>query len=202
MVDEGGWQATPEALCYAGEEIEEHVTTREGAISVTSHRVLVFTPDGEGSNFQAIERPNVTGISKSAGGATRFLLTSAKWLLVGLVLAVAGWLLDFEGVLGPVSVGESAGQVGVDWIGGLFSFFTTAFALLDDLLLVGGVGALVVGLALLGWYWHTRAETIRIEVAGEEAVELPGAGVSDAAVQTLDRALEPPGAVDSNPSNR
>lgn len=194
------WQAHVDQLCYAGERVIENVRGQSAGVAVTSHRVLVFTPESEGPNLQTVERPNATGLSAGAAGDEEWFLAGAKWLIVGVALSVAGLLLDFEGLLGDVAVGETAGQVGVSWIGGLFSLFSTALSLLDDLLLLGGAAAVLGGLALVGWYWQSRTETVTLTVAGGPDIEVPGVGVSADGVSRLQRAIEPPVADDSKPS--
>lgn len=195
-----GWQAHVDQLCYGGEQVIEHVRGRSAGVAVTSHRVLVFTPEREGPNLRTVERPNATGLSKGAAGEGWRLLAGAKWLLVGVALAVAGLLLDFEGVLGEVAVDQGAGQVGVGWISNLFSLFGAVFALLDDVLLFGGLTALLVGLGLLGWYWQSRAETLSIAIAGRPDLELSGDGFSADGVERLQQAIDPPVTDDSKPS--
>ncbi|MFB6110259.1 MAG: hypothetical protein ABEJ60_05220 [Halodesulfurarchaeum sp.] len=194
-----GWQAHVEQLCYGGEGLLESVRGRSAGVAVTSHRVLAFTPESAGANLRTVERPNATGLSKGATGDERWFLAGGKWLIVGVALAVAGFGLDFGGLMGTLD--QTPGQIGVSWIGGLFSLFRTGFSLLDDVLLLGGGAAVLGGLALLGWYWQTRREIVAIHVAGGPDLELPGAGFSEEGVTRLQRAIEPPVTDDSNPTS-
>jgi hypothetical protein len=187
-------------LCYDGEQVVESVAGHEAAIAVTTHRVLVLTPDGEGPNLRTFERPNVTGIDTTEQGPDRWLRAGAKWIVVGVALTIVGFVLDLEGLIGPAPA-EGTGAVGLDWIGGVFALFATAARLLDDVLLLGGLIAVVAGLGLVGWYWTRRTETVRLTVAGGEDRHLPAEGLSSRAIEALATGLEAPRADDSNPSN-
>ncbi len=196
------WQSHVDQLLYAGETVIQDTAGREAGIVVTSHRLLVFTPDLNGENVRSFHRPNVTGVSKVASGTGRWLTAGAKWLVLGFALTIAGALLDLDGILGSVSTEGSASQVGVGWIGGLFSLFNTAFTLLDDVLFFGGILAIMAALGLFLWYLRSRAEHLTIEIAGSSDVELPAAGLDDDSVGALQEAISPTVAVDSNQSSR
>ncbi len=185
------WQSHVDQLLYEGEDVLADTQGREAGVVVTSHRVLVFTPKIEGPNLRAVERPNVTGVSKRASGDTRWLTAGAKWLATGLALAIVGLLLDLDGIIGEVSTDGTAGQVGVGWVTELFGVFNTVFSLLDDLLLFGGLLSMVAGLGLFGWYWQTRADVLEIGIAGGADIEIPGVGFRSAAIDTLQDAIEP-----------
>lgn len=195
------WQSHVDQLLYAGETVIQKAAGHEAEIVVTSHRVLVFTPDLDGENIRVIHRPNVTGVSKTASGTNRWLGAGAKWLVLGVSLTIAGSVLDLEGVLGSVSTEGTASQVGVGWIGGVFSLFNTVFALLDDALFFGGILSIMAALGLFLWYLRSRAELVTIEVAGRSDVELPAPGFGSDSIESLQAALDPTVAVDSKPSS-
>jgi hypothetical protein len=196
------WQSHADQLLFGGETVLARVSGLEAAVVVTSHRVLVFTPKSDGSNVRTFHRPNVTGLTKDASGTERWLGAGAKWLVLGVALTIVGSLLDLEGMLGNVSTEGTASEVGVGWIGGMFGLFSTAFALLDDVLLLGGVLSIFAGVGLLAWYLKSRASVVRIEVAGGRDVEIPAAGFGDADVGKLQDAIDPAVAGDSKPSSR
>jgi hypothetical protein len=187
-------------LCYDGERVVESAAGNEAAIAVTTHRILVVTPDLEGPNLRTYERPNVTDIATVERGPDRWLRAGAKWIVVGVALSIAGLVLDLSGLIGTPPT-EGTGAVGLDWIGGVFTLFATAARLFDDLLLFGGLAAVVAGLGLVGWYWARRTETVRLTVAGSEDLHLPAGGLSGQAIEALGTALEAPRADDSNASN-
>lgn len=187
-------------LCYDGERVVESAAGHEAAIAVTTHRVLVVTPELEGPNLRTYERPNVTDIATVQRGPDRWLRAGAKWIVVGVALSIAGFVLDLSGIIGTPPT-EGTGAVGLDWIGGVFALFATAARLLDDVLLFGGLVTVVAGLGLVGWYWTRRAETVRLHVAGGEELHLPAGGFSGRAIGALATALEAPRADDSNLSN-
>ncbi|MFP4529713.1 MAG: hypothetical protein ACLFNC_00325 [Halodesulfurarchaeum sp.] len=196
------WQSHVDQLLFAGESVLAKVAGHEAALVVTSHRVLVFTPNVEGPNVRTFHRPNVTGLSKHASGTGRWLGAGAKWLVLGVALTIAGALLDLEGVIGDVSTEGAASQTGVGWIGEMFGLFQTLFALLDDVLFFGGLLAVFVGVGLVLWYMRSRAAVVTVELAGRSDVELPAAGFSESDIGKLEDAIDPTVAVDSKPSSR
>ena len=189
-------------LLYDGETVLEEAAGREAGVVLTSHRLLVFTPESAGPNLQTFHRPNVTGLTTGQRGHSRWLVAGAKWLGFGVLLTIVGAILDLDGVLEPVSTDGTTGTVGVGWIGDLFGLFNTAFRLLDDVLFFGGILAVLGGIALLGWYWQTRGELITIELAGSDDVDLPAPGFDADSIRSLQSAIGPPVADDSKPSNR
>ena len=191
------WEDRASELLYAGETLQQATAWRSVGLAVTSHRVLAFTPDRDGPNLRIYQRPNVTGFEKQQVGPAGWLAAGAKWLVLGVALAVAGAVLDLEGTLGSV---PESGAVGVEWIGGVFGLFRTAFALLDDVLLLAGLVGIVAGIGLVGWYFFRREAVLRLSIAGDGDLDLPAAGLRPEKRQALEAVLGP-GADDSNPSN-
>jgi len=192
------WEDRARELCYAGETLQAVAAWRSVGLAVTSHRVLAFTPDRDGPNLREYQRPNVTGFEETQVGPAGWLAAGAKWLVLGVALAVAGTVLDLEGTMGTV---PESGAVGVEWIGGVFGLFRTAFALLDDVLLLAGLAGIVAGVGLVGWYLLRREGVLRLSIAGEADLDLPAGGLPPAKQQAIATAIAP-GADDSNPSNR
>ena len=62
---------------------------------------------------------------------------------------------------------------------------------MDDALVLGGALAALAGLGAIGWYLQSRSPTIRIEVAGEDDIHLPAAGLTDAEIGDLAEAIAP-----------
>lgn len=185
------WQSRVEQLLYDGEEVHHQVGDDSVGVVVTSHRVMAFTPEADGANFRAVDRPNVVGVERTNTGEDRWLLSGTKWLLVGVFLAIGGFLFDFDGLFGDVEVSQEAGQIGLGGILGLFALLRTVFSLMDDALLLGGSLAALAGLGAIGWYLQSRAASIRIEVAGEDDIYLPTEGLTDTDVTELAEAIAP-----------
>ncbi|WP_225335601.1 hypothetical protein [Halomicrobium urmianum] len=164
------WLDRAEELLYEGEETVERVTVGGGGVVVTTHRVLAFTPDAEGSNYEAVERPNVAGVERRATGEDRLLGVAAKVVVVGLALTGAGLAIDMNSLIGDVSLSSGTGAVGM---GGVLSTVQTMLDLLahlDEVVTVVGALALLVGVVLLGAYARTRERVLVVEVAGDEDV--------------------------------
>jgi hypothetical protein len=167
------WLERAERLCYEGEAITERVRLGDGGVVVTTHRMLAFSPDGEGPNFQQADRPNVTGVRRDDGGDAGWLQRGLEALLVGAVLVVAGWSVDFEGMFGDVSLAGANQVSGLGGVLGLIEGVLAVLAVLDDLMLAGGAIALLVTVATFGVYLRTRETTLRVEVAGDDDLRVP-----------------------------
>jgi hypothetical protein len=191
------WEDRASELLYAGESLQEAAAWRSVGLAVTSHRVLASTPERDGPNLRVYQRPNVTAVEETQVGPAGSLVAGAKWLVLGVALAVAGAVLDLEGTMGSV---PESGAVGVEWIGGVFGLFRTAFALLDDVLLLVGLVGIVAGIGFVGWYLFRRETVLRLSVAGDADLDLPASGLRPETRRAIDAALSP-GADDSNPSN-
>lgn len=59
----------PEDLLYDGETIDGKTTFNDNTAIVTTHRILVFTPEQSTQNFHELHRPNVTGVTARIRGS-------------------------------------------------------------------------------------------------------------------------------------
>lgn len=181
------WEARASERLRNGEVIEETIPVGENAVVVTSQRLLAFTPDGEGPNYRAVERPNVEGAALRHDGDTEWLEYTAKGAIGGLIAVGIGLTVDFGGMISLQGIStDGAGQVG---IGGMLSMLTTITNLMgkvDDALLVGGLLALTFGLGAFGMYIESRTYSLVIDIAGED--DLHVRAPSDA--QDQDRRLQ------------
>ena len=166
------WLDQAEQLTYDGEEITETVELGAGGVVVTTHRVLVFSPTGEGEAFSRVDRPNVTGIERIEAGERRFLFAGAKAGAVGAVLLVAGAVLPLDSLVGDVEFGQAGGRIGIGGVVGLLESILGVLRSIDTVLLVLGALAFLVAAAAFGWYLRTRAPQLRIERAGDEPLTL------------------------------
>lgn len=174
------WSERVDELLYSGEQERASQPVGAGRVVVTSHRVLAFTPAGDGSNYRHVDLPNVVGAGVESTGRRWLLEVGAKAGVVGLFGLAAGAAFDFEEMIGGVSVQSSgAGQLGVGGLVSLTNSVITLFGMLDDLLLVAGSLATLLAVGLLGVYLHTRQREFVIRVAGEDAIRLPVDGDAD-----------------------
>jgi hypothetical protein len=188
------WADRAEELLYDGESIAETVEVGDARVVVTSHRVLAFTSGGDGPSFRQADRPNVAGVSTGARAEAGLLERALKFGVVGVLLLVAGVILDFGDIVGDVDLtgGQTAGQVG---LGGILGTMATVLAVLGNLdayMRLFGALALLLAVVLAGVYWVLREKTLVIEVEGDEDIHLPtpGAG-ADTAVARLEGAIAP-----------
>lgn len=189
-----GWQRRVEELLYDGETVEHSVDVDSARVVVTSHRVLAFTPELEGENFQQVDRPNVEGITTGSRTREEILLRyGVRAGVYGFLLVGAGLLIDFESIVGDIDVaaGGSAGKLGLRGILQTTQTMIDLLAQLDELLLLFGVLALVLAAVFLGVFWYLREPTLVIETAGEgQDIHVPRPA-DEAVTRRLERALDP-----------
>jgi hypothetical protein len=186
------WVARAESLLYDGEVIEADVRLDRGGIVVTSHRVLVFTPDREGSNYRQVDRPNVEGVDLTTRGDWSFLELGVKALVVGVVLVAAGMTVSLDSLVGNVSLdsGGAASAVGIGGMLGMLQSMLTLMAQLDDLMRLFGGLALAFAAVVLGVYLWSRDRLLVVRVAGDDDIELT-APEDESIVEQIEAAIVP-----------
>lgn len=191
----GRWSEQVEDLLYDGESVDERVDIRTATVVVTSHRVLAFTPERDGANFQQVDRPNVTGVSLQASGESKFLRQGARAALYGIVLVVAGLLLPIDSILGGVAMPNATGQLGIGGIMGMFQQMLTLLRNLDDFMRLIGALLLLFAVVPLGVYLWSRERSLVIRVAGEaDPIRLPAPeSDGDTLASRLEAAILPAG---------
>lgn len=190
------WQERVEELLYDGESVQETVDLDTARVVVTSHRVLAFTPGLEGENFHQIDRPNVDGVGTDAlaGSETALLGRGVRIGIIGLVLLVAGYTIDFESIVGDISLddGAAGGQLGIGGVLGMTQQLLDLITRLDELMRIFGGLVLFLAVVFLGVYWLLREPTLVIQVAGDkDDVHLPRPEDTDAALAVLEGAVLP-----------
>jgi len=163
------WHERVDDLLYEGETVEETVDLDASRLVVTSHRVLAFTPATEGTNFQQVDRPNVTGVTVAAGREKTMLARSIAVGVLGAVLVAVGVLVDFDSLVGDVDVSsDAAGQLGIGGVLDAIQWLFDLLSRLDEMLLVVGSLAVLVAGALFAVYWFLREPTLLVETAGDD----------------------------------
>lgn len=187
-----GWLDRVDQLLYDGEEIRDRVDVGAGGIVVTTHRVLAFTPDGEGTNFRDVDRPNVTGVSETTSGTTRYLQWAVKPIVVGVVLIGAGQTVSLDSLVGSVEIGAGTARVGLGGMLGMLQTFLSLMARLDELMTMAGALALLVGTLALGVYALSRSRSLVVSVAGDgEDIRLPAPEDADEIARHLEAVILP-----------
>lgn len=182
-------RADIDRLLYAGEEMLIRVGRRPTEVVVTSHRLLAFTPEGEGANYHAIDRPNVDGIDVEASGRTGLLTGGSKSLLVGVVALVTGLLVDFDGLATSIPA-TGTDSVGTGGILAMLDGLRTAIALADSALFAFGGLLAVAGAIAIAVFWLTRDRHVVVSVAGDGDVRLDAAAFSQSDRSKIESALD------------
>lgn len=173
--------------CYGGEVLEAAVPAGGGAVGVTSHRVLVLTPDGPGRRFRAVDRPNVLGVAAGTSGPTSHRDRGGLTGVAAVVLLVAGRVIDLGGLVQPIEAPAGTG------LGGLFALvegMIATLALVDEALTMLGLVALLVAFGSLGWWLRERDRVIELDVAGGDSVRVPVARSEIGGVERIREALD------------
>jgi len=188
-----GWRDRVEDLLYSGESVVEAVDFDSASVVVTSHRVLAFSPDGDGPAFQQVDRPNVEGVSTGAESEMDLLERGIRTLVIGFVLVGAGLVVDFESIVGDVSLGgQSSQQLGLGGIMGTLQKLLNLISQLDRLMRVFGALALFLSVVFFAVYWVTRDRTLVIEVAGGDDIHVPRPSEdADECADRLERLIAP-----------
>ena len=186
------WVERADELLYDGESIRETVPTGSGAVVVTTHRLLAFTPDRDGPNYHQVDRPNVDGAEIRTTGELQFLQQAVKALVVGAVLVAAGMTVSLDGMVSGISLGGggTASAVGIGGMLGLLQSMLSLLAQLDDLMRIFGGLALAFGAVVLAVYLWSRERVLVVAVAGGDDIELTAPG-DETAVDQLQAAVAP-----------
>ncbi|WP_157572826.1 hypothetical protein [Halogranum rubrum] len=182
--------ASPERWLYAGEDVLVTEPVKTGWVAVTTHRLLVYTPDSDGRAFVSYDRPNVGGVRFDSSGNERSLAVLPRLFVYGLVSLGGGVAFSRAGLadLLAVDAGDSLAVVGM---AGLFDTLRVGLQLLE--LALFGVGALTLlcAVAVALFYAHSRTTTLVVDVVGDGAIRqpLPDGTVDDVSLERVRSAL-------------
>lgn len=167
-----GVSDTPERWLYAGESVLVTEPLSSGWVAVTTHRLLVFTPDGDGPAFASYDRLNVRDVGVERGGDGTYLSYLPRLVVYGLVF-VGGWAVFRQAGLATlldVDAGDSLDVVGMTEI---FDTIRTGLQLLEVGLLVVGLLTLAGAGVLGALYVQSRHPRLVVDVAGDGPVGHP-----------------------------
>lgn len=185
------WSDEARQRLREGEHIETTVPLGDNAVVVTDQRVFAFTPDGEGTNYRVVERPNVEAVGLEMVGETGWLGYAIRGGVVGAVGIGIGLTTEFDSLFTLDDVG-AGGTIQLEF-GGLLESLQTAIDMLgyldEGLLVLGGLGV-VVALTTLGVFVQSRDHTLVVDVAGDEDVHVPAPRDSDDGPDRIRRALD------------
>lgn len=166
-----GWADRVEDLLDADERVEWEETLESTTFVVTTRRLLVFTPGGDGPNYRAVDRPNVNRVERTTTGDRSWLKrATTPAVLAGLGLA-GSQVLVLDGMLAF----DAQTSDRVPGVGAVLGAFDTLQWVVDNFnegLLVVGVLSLVLALVLAGTYLATRTTVLRVSVAGDDDVTI------------------------------
>lgn len=183
------WADEVDRLLHDGEDVEESLDVGPDRLVVTTQRLLAFMPSGDGPRFEAIHRPNVTGVELQSGGSPQHLERAIKAGILGFFLIAGGATVSLDGMLTGSIDPAAASQTGVGDIIGFLGVLATILALVDDILLVAGLLSIGVAALATTLYLRSRDTDVVVRVAGGDDVHLTGDDVTDASLVRLRQAL-------------
>jgi hypothetical protein len=172
-------QATDDRLgemLFQGEEVKDEFTVEGARVAVTTHRVLVFTPDGDGRRFDHVDRPNVLDAKVETTGQGSYVEWGVRSGVYGAVLFGGGVLLKMSGLLDELDAANPPEDAPGAGIAQLVSFLPKALGALTTTLLVGGGLLLLTAGALVALYFNSRERELVIERAGRDPMRVPVRG--------------------------
>jgi hypothetical protein len=189
--DRRAWTGSVEELLYDGEQVRHRVDVDGSRVVVTTHRLLAFTPEGAGENFQQVDRPNVDGVSAGHDGEDNLLVQGARVLVYGVVLLAVGLFVDFGSFVPTDMFGQAgaAGSMGLSGLLGLLQSFTEVLAQADQFARIVGAVLLLFAVFVFAVYLLTRDRVLVVSVAGGEDITVPASGGIETAVAELEDAL-------------
>lgn len=158
-------------ILHAGEDVQRRIENDSATLVVTSHRLLVVTPEGPGANLRAIQRPNVDGVSWDRRGTGWLLTGGMKALVLGGVGLLGSFVVDFDTLFGGVDP-QGLGAVGAGGLISLIQGLVTVVSMLDVVLFGAGAALIVIGIGAVAGYWLTRESVLVVSVAGNDDVHL------------------------------
>ncbi|WP_265109256.1 hypothetical protein [Halosolutus halophilus] len=185
------WTDHVDQLLLDGEREVERIELESATVVVTSHRVFAFTPDVDGADFRAVDRPNVRNVTVDGDENRR----AAGWTLasgvLGIGLLVTATLVDPTGVVDNIDADGPGPVAGV--IDGALRAVETLLAAFELALL--GTGFVLLALSLLFGlrYGHSRSRRLVLRIAGDDDLDLPvtDADLEAGAVPSLEEAIGP-----------
>lgn len=184
------WLARVDDLLYDGETVESEVSIGEGGVVVTSHRVLAFTPERDGANYDYADRPNVAGVERRTRGKTVLVGPAVKAFVVGGFLLAAGQLVSLDGLVGSVDL-SGTGQLGLGGFVRMMQTMMDLLAMLDEVMTVLGAVSLLAAVLLVGGYLWTRESILVVAVGGDDDLVLSRDEGEEDVLERLERAVRP-----------
>jgi hypothetical protein len=172
-------QATDDRLAsmlFQGEEVEEEFTVEVARVAVTTHRVLVFTPDGDGRRFDHADRPNVLDATVETTGRNSYVGWGVKTAVYGTILLASGFLLRTSGIVDELGGASPPADAPGAEVAQMVSLLPTLLGTLTNVLLVVGGLLVIAAVALAGLYYDSRERELVIERAGRDPMRVPVRG--------------------------
>lgn len=165
-------RTSPARWLYAGESVVVREPLGPGWVAVTTHRLLVYTPDTDGPTFCDYDRLNVDDVRVDTGGDGHYLAVLSRVAIYAVVL-LGGWVGVGQAGLTDLLAVDAGDSLAIVGMAGLFDSIRTAFELLELALLGGGLVLVAVAVTLGGLYLRSRQSRLVVTVSGTGPVTIP-----------------------------
>ncbi|MFD1565082.1 hypothetical protein ACFR99_16210 [Haloarchaeobius amylolyticus] len=191
------WRERADELCYDGEHVERRIDLERATVVVTTQRVLAFVPHTSGPDFRHVDRPNVGTVTIETSQRLAVLCAGVIAAFAGVAAVETATTVEFASFVPAAGLEGIAPLPGSDLVVGLveaaLAAVETALVVLEWSVLLVGVAAFVVAVALIGYYVRSRARLLVVRVSGDEDLVIPvtGADLADEPVADLEAAIRP-----------
>ena len=167
------WVDRVDELLYDGETRIQQYDLEDASIVITSHRVLVFTPTTDGSEYRHVDRPNIGAVkTKTDGNYAAVAYAAGAGILATVLLGVASQF-QFRSLSPSLDTGTETD--GGD-VSDVFGIVDGLFALVDLFVLGAGVLAAIVAVVFAGLYLSSRERRLVLDVRGDDSIAIPITG--------------------------
>lgn len=191
------WRDHVDELCHDGETIEHRAELEGATVVVTNQRVFAFPAGSSGPTVRHVDRPNVGTITVETDQRLRDLCLGFVAAFIGIGLIQLTTDVSFATLIPGVDLGWRGAAPGAAQLASavesILEFLETALLLVEWGVVLIGIAAFAVALALAARYVRSSSRRLVCRVHGGDDLEFP---VSDAdleadAVADLERAIRP-----------
>ena len=154
-----------EGILHSGEESLGVVRLDPTRFVVTTHRLIVVSPEGPGKRLETIHLPNVDGVEAGTTGGGNALQRLPRVVVYGGIFLVGGWAIRTMVLPKLQTAVPGAGQGIVGSVTGVLGAVQTGLSILSLVLILGGGLALLGAVGLVGLYAVRRRSALLIQRA-------------------------------------
>ncbi|ELY65829.1 hypothetical protein [Natrinema versiforme] len=191
------WREHVDELCHDGETIEHRADLAGATVVVTNQRVFAFPAGSSGPTVRHVDRPNVGTITIETEHRLRDLCLGFVAAFIGIGLVQLTTDVSFATLIPGIDLDWRDSAPGATQLASAvesaLEFLETALTVVEWGVLLSGIAAFVVALALVVRYVRSRSRRLVCRVHGGDdlAFAVSDADLEADAVAALERAIRP-----------